>query len=175
MKLTSQNNIHSLNFWVAMCIIGFLIFSIVPPLQQAQIKTKYSRAAHELQQLTVAVIFAQGESGNTLQTITGTGWSLGWCPEGVNLQYISETSDCYQRWNTSLQAIITASGGLADGLEGASRDPWGSPYLLDENEGELSNRPCRHGTLSTAGHDGIRNTSDDYIVSLPFRTPQCAQ
>lgn len=158
---------------VVIAIIGILASVVMASLNDARVKAQYTAAQQELRQLGSAVVYAQVETGDTLRTITGSGCSTCQCASGTDLQNIAESSSCYQRWEDSLNNIITAGEGLASGLEQATRDPWGSPYLLDENEGERADNFCRQDHIRTAGEDGIRSTSDDYVLLLPFSSPQC--
>lgn len=160
---------------VVIAIIGVLSSVVMVSLGSARTKAQYSSAKAQIQQMTRAMTLAQGESGNTLRLITGSGYSAGACPLGTDLRNIDSSDYCYTRWIQSITAIETDAGGLADGISNAARDPWGSPYLLDENEGEQVGNPCRRDSLRTAGSDGIRSTSDDYVVILPFITPACAR
>lgn len=171
----SQNKGFTLiELLVVISIIGILASIVIVSLDDARTKARYVRAAKEMQQFHVAVMQATGEAGSVpLMSITGNGCSLCQCSTGADLRNISSGSQCHQRWLTSLNNIISASRGLAEGLEGMERDPWGSPYLLDENEGEQSGNYCRIDHIRSAGRDGIRNTSDDYVLNLSFSTPQC--
>ena len=48
------------------------------------------------------------------------------------------------------------------------RDPWGSPYTLDENEREGGPTDCRLDTIRSAGPDGIWGNSDDGGYAVPL-------
>ncbi len=57
-------------------------------------------------------------------------------------------------------------------------DPWGSPYLIDENEGEPRNGFCeRKDAVISAGRNGVYEggANDDLFVILPRRKrlPDC--
>lgn len=59
-------------------------------------------------------------------------------------------------------------------------DPWGTPYVLDENESEFGATDCRMDSLITAGNDrqvaglvaqGLPNMApagDDLLVNVPY-------
>lgn len=171
----SQNSGFTLiELLVVISIIGILASIVIVSLDDARTKARYVRAAKEMQQFHVAVMQATGEAGSVpLMAITGSGCSACQCTAGEDLKDISAGSSCSQRWTASLDSVITASRGLAEGLEGMERDPWGSPYLLDENEGEQPANYCRIDHIRSAGKDGIRSTADDYVLNLSFSTPQC--
>lgn len=48
------------------------------------------------------------------------------------------------------------------------RDPWGSPYGMDEDD---TNAPCLADKLVSFGPDGRFGTQDD--ISVFIRDPQC--
>lgn len=158
---------------VVVAIIAILSSVVLASLNDARVKAQYVAAQQELLQLSKAIVYAQGESGNVLQAITGSGCSACQCAAATDLRDISPASNCYLQWENALEDIIAAGEGLSTGLEEATRDPWGSPYLLDENEGEQPLNFCRADHIRTAGEDGIRNTSDDYLITIPFSSPQC--
>jgi len=160
---------------VSVAIITLLASVILAGLNDARVRAEYTAAQQELVQLSKAIVYAQVDSGNRIQMITGSGCSACQCAAGADLRDIAESSPCYAQWENALEDIIAAGSGVADGLEEAVRDPWGSPYLLDENEGEIPGDFCRADTIRSAGEDGIRNNSDDFAITLPFATTQCNQ
>lgn len=42
-------------------------------------------------------------------------------------------------------------------------DPWGNPYLLDENELEPTFPPCRRDSIKSVGSDHVTGGTDDVI------------
>lgn len=78
---------------------------------------------------------------------------------------------CIDRWDEILTALKNTS---AIDLSFMDKDPWGSPYLVDENEGEQVGDYCRRDTLFSAGPDrrheasGEDATGDGYSVRLDF-------
>ncbi|HDQ88605.1 MAG TPA: hypothetical protein ENN92_00430 [candidate division WWE3 bacterium] len=103
-----------------------------------------------------------------------TGLQLGritnvWCSScGVCDGDLRESSGtCYTNWIAARDAVNTAGQGQVD-LNSINRDPWGSPYLLDESEGDPSEASCVYDTISSAGPDGISGTSDDISFTIPF-------
>ena len=158
---------------VSVAIISIIASVVMATLNDARVRAEYTAAQQELVQLSKAIVYAQIGSGNRVQLITGSGCSACQCAAATDLRNIDASSACYTQWESSLEDILAAGDGVADGLEEALRDPWGSPYLLDENEGEMPGNFCRADTIHTAGEDGIRNTSDDYSITLPFATSQC--
>lgn len=78
---------------------------------------------------------------------------------------------CIDRWEMILNAIKATS---EIDLNFMGTDPWGSPYLVDENEGEQAGNYCRKDTLFSAGpdrrHEVVEEeaTGDGYSIRLDF-------
>ena len=149
---------------------GILLASIVlVSLNSARNKAKYAKVQAELQEFVKAATIAQGETGKVLGQITGSYCSGCQCPGWTgagDIRNISDTSSCAVRWYSDLAAIQSASG--VGGLTQMKRDPWGSPYVLDENE--LEGGACNHDSIESAGPDGDIGTADDmwYPGGIPF-------
>jgi hypothetical protein len=88
----------------------------------------------------------------------------------------NSTEECFTDWQTALIRIeAETNGAVANAVQRYLRDPWGSPYDLDENEREFGPTDCRLDTFRSFGPDGIRNTIDDvnltgdaYLSELPL-------
>lgn len=48
-----------------------------------------------------------------------------------------------------------------------ARDPWGSPYLRNENEGENLDVPCQPDAIASAGPNGLFGAAADIVVAVP--------
>lgn len=90
----------------------------------------------------------------------------------IDHRTVADGSACMLGWEAALQDIVTASP-LLDNYNQLRRDPWGSPYLLDENEGEFAGNPCIRDTLRSVGPDGIQATADDLVSVFPFKRSAC--
>jgi prepilin-type N-terminal cleavage/methylation domain-containing protein len=152
---------------VVVSIIGLLSSIVLASLNDARVKALYTAAKVEIDQFVKASVIAQGEAGKVLKDITGSGYSAGSCPAGTDLKNISPSSSCYIRWVTSLTNVQNATNGIVEGITGMDRDPWGSPYILDENEHEGGPSDCRFDNIRTAGPDGIMYTGDDLSYTIP--------
>ena len=159
---------------VVVAIIGLLAALSILGLNSARAKAKVARVQAEMNQFMKAVATAQGEANKPLIKITGSGCSYctglcGSAPYGGSrdLRNLPSSDTCYTQWINDLAAIQTAANGLALGLDRMRRDPWGSPYTIDENEAESGN--CNNpDNMYSAGPDGILFTSDDISAQIPF-------
>lgn len=159
---------------VVISIIGVLSSVVITSAQAARTKAQYAAAKEELDQIQKDIILAQGASHKTLLQITGSGCSdCNGCRAGGNLQNDPTTDACYVSWQNDITKIQNASDGFVTNLTTLNRDPWGSPFTMDENEGEQPSNPCLHDSLRTVGADGIWGTSDDYVLSIPFEEASC--
>ena len=153
---------------VVISIIGVLATVVLNAVGDARTEAKISKAKMEMNQIVKAITIAQGESGDYLMTITGSGCSVcaGGTVAGLDYRNIPDTHSFYVRWALSISNIETATDGLMLGVSNITRDPWGSPYYLDENEGEGGG--CGYDRLKTYGPDGVINTGDDfYSARIP--------
>ena len=159
---------------VVISIIGVLSSVVLSSLSTARTKAQYAVAKAEMSQIVKDMILAQGEAHKTLMQITGSGCSdCGGCRTGSSLQNVPTSNVCYASWLNDVTKIQAATNGYVANLTSVLRDPWGSPFMLDENEGESAGSPCAPDSFRTAGADGIWGTSDDYVVAIPFSLPQC--
>lgn len=169
--MNTQSGFTLLELLVAISIITLLASVVLSAVQDAQISSQYARAKTEMKELGRTMIEAQGEMASPISAVTQKNCTHCSCSNGTSLK--QSGNSCYTSWNDTLERIIDASNGLGEGLENLDRDPWGSPYLLDENEGVSDSNPCRPDLLSTAGFDGIKGTADDFIIEIPFYLEIC--
>ncbi len=170
-KLKEGNGFTLIELLVVVAIIGLLSSIVLTSLSEARTKAKYAAAQTELNQFIQAVIIAQGESGQPLINITGNYCSDCACRD-QDIRNIPSGDACYTGWTDSLTAIQAATDGNFAGIDKLTRDPWGSPYGLDENELEYESDDCRMDTIRSAGPDGILYTEDDEGYVIPLQTPQ---
>jgi len=154
---------------VVIAIIGLLSSVVLASLNSARTKARYARAKAEINQLIKLVDIARGESGKTFLEITGS-----FCTEcacrGVNnslpgnAQGRPQDHLCWTSYQTVITKLNTAAAG-AIALNQAPSDPWGAPYLFNENEGEGG--ACYTDNILSAGPDGTYYNSDDINVNVP--------
>jgi len=155
---------------VVISIIGFMMSTVTATVSGARNKGNYAKARVEIDLFMKASSIAQGESAKRLSEITTNDCSA--CVCSGDLRNISSSNSCYVNWSNALTAIQNSTNGLVANLK-MTRDPWGSPYLLDENEREGGPADCRSDTITTAGPDGQSGTGDDMGFLIPLATSPC--
>lgn len=169
---------------VVIAIIGILASIVLGTVFDALEESKYAAAEQEVKQIQRIVNIAQNNTGKTLGEITGSYCTkcAGSCANSggvyLDLKNLPESDACFVEQELAYEKIMQASEGLGGDLMLFRRDPWGSPYLIDENEGEYANSPCRKDTVQSPGPDGIRAPAsqqdpDDLYFHLPFTLPSC--
>ena len=164
---------------ISIGILGILAAAVVLVLNPVSIleNTRTKATQSKLNELADLIIKLKGFSGKTSLQITGSGCSdCSGCRDGTP---VNQNQTCIDRWRLSLTAFQTegVNLGITTGLSSFTNDAWGSPFLLDENEGEGGG--CSRDFLRSAGPDKIYNTSDDiypykqtnYIINV---SPACA-
>lgn len=162
---------------VAIAIVGLLATISVVTLKYTRDRAKIIQARNSLKLLEKLYMTAQQERSAALVDITLNGCTDCSCRTGTDMK--NTLSPCYTDWETSLNSVkAAASGAMTAGPEVFLRDPWGSPYSLDENEREFSSVDCRQDTFRSLGPDGIYNTMDDinldgtaYLSPVPYSRP----
>ncbi len=150
---------------VVISIIGLLASVVLVAVNSARQKAKVAKVNADLQQIIKGIEISRNSNNQIMEAITGSYWTAGsgGCagyPGAVVMQNLPASDPCLQYLNTQFKKL---------GFSKAPIDPWGSPYVFDENELESGNcgSSSRDG-LSSVGPDGIYGTADDYSVSVPY-------
>lgn len=176
--MRKQEGFTIVELLIVVIIIGILSVLVIPNLNKSKDRAKSAKAKGDIDTFIKATVAARIDSGNVnLRTITGVSWSANGC-YNRDLRNVPTSDSCYINWNNALTKVIDAVHGGVNGLDMA-RDPWGSPYLLDENEGEQIATPCRYDSLVSAGPDGRSGSpsdsynADNLTYTIPF-AGQCS-
>ena len=155
---------------VVISIIGILASVLLASLQDARLSAQYASAKQEMKIISEATILIN--SGESLMSITQNNCSDCVCRTYPDTRNIPLSDVCMTLWQSAITRIDAASIYI-NGTQALLRDPWGSPYMLDENEAEHAPDDCYPDYLFTVGADGVSFTTDDYFLALPFRTGGC--
>jgi len=154
-------------------LLGCLGLIIWFGMHQVQVK-KMESAHRDVAFLAQIAHIAKMKTGKTLIEITHNSCSDCVCKPGEDLRGASLENSCQTNWIKALAAIWQAASGQDPyDIRGRIllelrllRDPWGSPYVLNENEGETPGQ-CEADVIRSAGPDGILGTPDDIKVRVP--------
>lgn len=130
------------------------------------LERKRSEAADALAELARLAARAKTVTSKPLFEITGQNCTRCGC-EGRDLRTVPAGDVCVRQWDAALARIGQAAGASAKTLAKLSRDPFGAPYLLNENEGESPDFPCEPDTFASAGQNGLVGDGDDMTVAAP--------
>jgi prepilin-type N-terminal cleavage/methylation domain-containing protein len=162
-------------------LVVFSIISLVSSVLLVTTRTvreraRESRIATDLKNIMTQIDIARSDRGLHMFEITG---------QVCSMCFFSEVVPVSQQ--TGEVALMAASWKTL-GFPASPVDPWGRPYLMDENEMEPFYLPnCYWDQLYSAGSDGIfesrsfdsgagggggivRGTGDDYVANVPYST-----
>lgn len=159
---------------VAIAIIGILSTVVLASVVTARNNALTTTAKANLAQFRKIVIMARNDTGKTLLQLSGNGCSrcATACASPNDLRHVPDTNGCQSAWHNSLTNIQNRTS-LGTSLANLERDPWGSPYLMDENEGEFVAMPCSPDSVSSVGPDGVSGTGDEIAITIPNSLPAC--
>jgi prepilin-type N-terminal cleavage/methylation domain-containing protein len=132
----------------------------------------------DLDVVAKAIYIGREKEKSTLIDITGQTCSDCVCRDENFISPLSaDAQTCVTRWDEIMTILKNSTDIDISFLE---TDPWGSPYLVDENEGEPGHLYCRKDTLFSAGPDQIHEAigedaiGDGYSIRLDYYdTAQC--
>lgn len=167
LKRTTKNNqgFTLIELLVVIAIIGLLATLSLLALNTAREKAKMAKTLHDMDRIYTAIRIAQGDSGKMLRYITSSNctYCYGSCLSR-DLRNVPDSDICVVELISALNRINSEGKGLNDGVTHIIRDGWGSPFTMDENEGEAG---CtRRDEIYSAGPDGTFFTADDITWTL---------
>ncbi len=170
---------------VGLSIIGLIAGIGLPAVSSFREKARIKAAKSDIEQFVVSVEEARLSERRVLKDITKNVCTDCGCQPSAgvsagNIKALTKSHQCHTKWQTSLKNLSEAAFGDPSQLDGLLFDPWGNPYLLDENEYEINTnvkRDCRRDRIMSAGSDGIWSlygrSSDDITQEIPVYTAFC--
>jgi prepilin-type N-terminal cleavage/methylation domain-containing protein len=165
---------------VVISIIGILSSIGSGAFGQIRNNAKKARAQQELNQIARAIDTAKQESGKLLFDMSGNVNPSGYTASRYSADFsrstnclseIGNTRDdwiaCQAEWINILNSIANHTNGAFDNLSMFGTDPWGRPYLIDENEG-VNNTLCFADIVMSTGPNGEHDGVDDIYGTIPF-------
>lgn len=151
---------------VVISIIGLLASVLLTGLNEARREAQYSRARVEIRTLSELVKFAKGTTGQTLPQMTGNFCTECYCrgPYSTgNIHNLPKTHACFTSYYAAVNTLNQNTDGLLT-ITTPPLDPWGAPYLINENEMEGGN--CWYDNILSAGPNGFYYDTDDINYNI---------
>lgn len=164
MSSKKQKGFTLIELLIVIVILGILASFFVISWRTWRYKARLSRTEGELLQIRLKMDVARHNGASVLGEITGNWCSECPCRGAGDLVLLPDTHGCWQNWKNVAAKI---------GFPASTRDPWGSPYLVDENELETPG-DCRQDSLSSAGPDRTVGGGDDIFLEVPFYSEECS-
>lgn len=130
---------------IVIVVIAILATIAIVSYNGVQARAQQAKIDTDIATILKAVHAARASESKTLAQLTGSTASGGSCwsqPNGTDLAALPSSNTCWSRYLTSLSIISDVSGVNIRNLV----DPWGRPYLIDENEGESGG--CTRDTIA---------------------------
>jgi prepilin-type N-terminal cleavage/methylation domain-containing protein len=161
---------------IVIVVIGILAAIVIVAYNGVQARAQTSKINADLAMFSKAIQAARANSSDrALRYITNSTGTAGSCmvkPAGTDLATLDRATDtCWTNYQASLQLISNAANINITNLI----DPWGRPYVLDENEQEGASVPCGLGRdyVGVFKRPTVGYWATDNLAFIPYVTPGC--
>lgn len=142
---------------IVIIVIAILAAIVIVAYNGITAKAQSSKVDQDIATLVRAINAARINTDKTLYAITGNGCTRCSCPylsgDTTPAYTLPKTHGCWTAYFNTIDKIATASGANLAPLKAG--DPWGSPYSIDENEGESGG--CGYDIVESWGRSGNIN------------------
>jgi prepilin-type N-terminal cleavage/methylation domain-containing protein len=158
MNIRKRHAFTLVELLVVIAIIGLLSTIAIVATGAARDKARTAKVNADFQQIFKQIEVARNNYNLPLISISG-GCSDCNCRIGSDISVLPSSHACV----AGMQAFFNAIGTPV-----LPRDPWGSPYLMDENEMESGG--CSPDRLSSAGPNKVDEGGggDDIVFNVPY-------
>lgn len=149
---SQQNPLFSKGFTIVELLIVVVVIAILASVTvvaygKVTERANYSSAEVGVRTLEQAILVARQNTSMTLGKITKNNYTAFHCielPSGTDIAKLPKTNQCWSLYFTALDRISEASGIDVRNVV----DPFGRPYVIDENEGENPSNLCQRDTVA---------------------------
>lgn len=130
---------------IVIVVIAVLASISVVAYSGIQDRARQSKVKADITQIIKAITIARGNRSQTTSQMSGSTATGGSCwgkASGTDIASLPLSDSCWVNYNNFMDIISTESGVNIRGMV----DPWGRPYLVDENEGEGGS--CARDTIA---------------------------
>lgn len=161
---------------IVIVVIAILAAITIVAFNGVQERSRAAKISSDLSMLSKAIQAARISAGEqALRFVTNSTGTAGNCMSkaaGTDLATLDKATDsCWISYRASMQAISNAANMDVTGLV----DPWGRPYVLDENEKEGASVPCGAGKdyVGVFKRPLTGTWALDNLTYVPYITPGC--
>jgi prepilin-type N-terminal cleavage/methylation domain-containing protein len=143
---STQRGFTIVELLIVIVVIGILAAITIVAYNGVQTRAQNAKIQSDIATIQQAIISARLVDNKVLGSITGTfatGSSCWVKPDGTDLAALDKSADpCWTTYTAALTVISNDTGINIRSMV----DPWGRPYLIDENESE--NGSCTKDTIA---------------------------
>ena len=158
-----KNGFTLIELLVVIVIIGLLAGIGIASFTGSIERSQYTTARSHMSEFIDLIKAARLVTNKTFGEISGSYCSECICRNKGPVMDIAQTDTCWTQYKQTLDRLNTATEGFIT-IDFPLTDPWGNPFLFNENEGEAG---CNTDNLLSVGPDGTHFTPDDIIINIP--------